>query len=496
MTSSIYGKSDNTYFVAPSELIDDTTSGLTDVSVYVKGNIAIDGNSIKFSTGGTSATLEWDGSNFSFDGSTIGDLSGASSLLELSDVGIDSALEPENNDVLVYDSVTSLWEPIQLNLEQLGNVSSASPSSGQILKWNAGTSQWEPASETLVDPGDSAGVFLTAISITTASASSGGSLSYDDAGTFTFAPADLSSLDNITDVNVPAPSDGEVLKWDSGTSKWISGTVTGTGNVLKPTLTSGNDNHIVVFDNDTGSLLRRDGMSISGSELITTISLNVDNSNGITTSGPLFFLQDESGIDVGFTKQSDSIIRFGENVGGVAGEGFFFDIDNSSLNIWGNLIVGSGVSGVKSVTVKDWLYATSDSDPTAVAIYRSGYGGNATSFYQEGDILVRGVCYANGGFVNSSDERLKENILSLEDSLVKVKQLQGVSYNFISDEDKKPQIGLIAQDVQKVIPEVVEEGKDGYLGINYGNLVAHLIEAIKTQDKRIEELERKLESYK
>ncbi len=90
----------------------------------------------------------------------------------------------------------------------------------------------------------------------------------------------------------------------------------------------------------------------------------------------------------------------------------------------------------------------------------------------------------------SSDERLKENIHTIENALDKVSALRGVSFDF--KENKQPQIGVIAQEVEKIIPEVVGENPDGYKGVQYGNIVGLLIEAIKEQQKQIEELKEKV----
>ena len=93
-----------------------------------------------------------------------------------------------------------------------------------------------------------------------------------------------------------------------------------------------------------------------------------------------------------------------------------------------------------------------------------------------------------------SDKNLKTNITPIENSLNKVLSLEGVEFDFISDVNcgylKKHQIGLIAQDVKKVIPEVVGKNNDGTLGVSYQHLVAVLIEAIKEQQKEIEELKK------
>ncbi len=90
--------------------------------------------------------------------------------------------------------------------------------------------------------------------------------------------------------------------------------------------------------------------------------------------------------------------------------------------------------------------------------------------------------------VTSSDRRLKRNIENIEPdtALDKVLKLQGVTYKwdithhpFRRGMDNKPEIGFIAQDVQKVLPEVVNVEKDGYLSLEYGKIMAVTVEAIK-----------------
>ena len=98
---------------------------------------------------------------------------------------------------------------------------------------------------------------------------------------------------------------------------------------------------------------------------------------------------------------------------------------------------------------------------------------------------------------SSSDERLKENITPLENALSKVLELNGVEFDWkeLSEEEKKTihgneghDVGVIAQDVEKVLPEVVTERETGYKAVKYEKLVPLLIEAIKEQQKQIEEL--------
>jgi hypothetical protein len=100
------------------------------------------------------------------------------------------------------------------------------------------------------------------------------------------------------------------------------------------------------------------------------------------------------------------------------------------------------------------------------------------------------------GTYSSSDKTLKENIDTLTGALNKVLQLQGVTYNFKSSvtgvANPKKEIGLIAQDVEAVLPEAVATNDKGLKGIAYQHMVALLIEAIKEQDKKITKLQNDL----
>ncbi len=101
---------------------------------------------------------------------------------------------------------------------------------------------------------------------------------------------------------------------------------------------------------------------------------------------------------------------------------------------------------------------------------------------------------ALGKSLPTSDERLKENVTTIQNALEKVSSLRGVEFDF--KETKQKQIGVIAQEVEKIIPEVVGENPNGYKGVQYGNLVGLLIEAIKEQQKQINELKETIEQFK
>jgi len=116
---------------------------------------------------------------------------------------------------------------------------------------------------------------------------------------------------------------------------------------------------------------------------------------------------------------------------------------------------------------------------------------NGEKLYGSGSIRATGTITAN------SDISLKKNLLKIENALEKVEKINGYTYE-LKEDDSKRYAGVIAQEIQTVLPEIVNKGNDGILGVEYGNISALLIEAIKELSaentsliNRIEALENK-----
>jgi hypothetical protein len=94
-------------------------------------------------------------------------------------------------------------------------------------------------------------------------------------------------------------------------------------------------------------------------------------------------------------------------------------------------------------------------------------------------------------FYYTSDGRLKKDITPISDSLDKLEKLNGVYFNW--KDNNKPSMGLIAQDVEKVFPEAVSTNtENGMKSVDYGKMVAPLIEAVKSQQEKISTLEARI----
>ncbi|MCP3942524.1 MAG: tail fiber domain-containing protein [Desulfobacteraceae bacterium] len=104
---------------------------------------------------------------------------------------------------------------------------------------------------------------------------------------------------------------------------------------------------------------------------------------------------------------------------------------------------------------------------------------------------VNGIVRAHN--VSASDARWKTNINTMENALEKISKLRGVTYEWIdSSRGAGNQIGVIAQEVEAVFPEVVSTDNEGYKSVAYSQLVAPLIEAVKTLKAENDQLKQAL----
>lgn len=153
-------------------------------------------------------------------------------------------------------------------------------------------------------------------------------------------------------------------------------------------------------------------------------------------------------------------------------------------------------------SISNWLFiGTTTNHPFILGTYDSirmtiTAGGNilmGTSTDNGERLYVSGAIRATGTITANSDITLKKNLSKIENALEKVEQINGYTYEFKAD-DSKRHAGVIAQEIEGVLPEIVNKGNDGLLGVEYGNISALLIEAIKEQQKKIQDLELKLNS--
>ncbi|MDB2494069.1 tail fiber domain-containing protein [Flavobacteriaceae bacterium] len=164
---------------------------------------------------------------------------------------------------------------------------------------------------------------------------------------------------------------------------------------------------------------------------------------------------------------------------------------------------GSYASDYSSLVIGHWNLSGSTVTGSATAansantLFVIGNGSQSWSksdafkVMANGDTTVSNDLTVGGDIVVSSDARLKANIVSLGSTLAKLLLIDGKSYTM--KKNGKQKIGVLAQDIQKVFPELVTTNDKDMLAVNYQGLVPVLINALKEQDDKISRLEKLVE---
>jgi len=131
----------------------------------------------------------------------------------------------------------------------------------------------------------------------------------------------------------------------------------------------------------------------------------------------------------------------------------------------------------------------------------TGTGDPTEKLHVVGNILATGTIttpglISAGSYTCTSDSRYKKNITPIGNALARIMNLDGVYYNWKASEfkdmnfSKERQIGFVAQDVEKVFPELVHTDKDGYKSMSYDKMTAVLVEAVKEMNRKTVALEK------
>lgn len=259
----------------------------------------------------------------------------------------------------------------------------------------------------------------------------------------------------------------------------------------------------------TGNVSVSNNLTVTGNLTVNGTTTTV-NSTTMTVDDPVFTLGGDTAP--GSDDNKDRGIEFRWHNGTTAKVGFFgFDDSTGKFTFIPDATntseVFSGTKGTIDANI-DWTNVTNQPTTFAAAagsaaspsisvrdsgsgLYSSASntlnvstaGALAATFASNGDFT------AVGNVTAYSDIRLKKDLSIITNAVDKVKQLTGYSYTRIDNNQRN--VGLIAQDVQQVMPEaVVDDGK--HLSVAYGNLVGLLVEAIKEQQKQIDILTAKL----
>jgi hypothetical protein len=238
----------------------------------------------------------------------------------------------------------------------------------------------------------------------------------------------------------------------------------------------------------------------------TSPTQKLDVNGDIAVKGASVINKASAALTIGDTAGTDSVTNLTLTTAGRNTEVFLDDAGNVGINTATpsyNLTVDSGTNDIGILT------ASSDSgsyvgflDNSTSTIPKIGAVGNKLILDASQYVGIKrtdpsyaldvsGTIRATGDVIAYSDARVKENVETIPNALDKVKSMRGVGYNKIGEE--KRSIGVIAQEMLDVIPEVVHTDDQGMHSVAYGNLVGVLIEAMKEQQAQIDELKAQLD---
>ena len=203
----------------------------------------------------------------------------------------------------------------------------------------------------------------------------------------------------------------------------------------------------------------------NASQKLNTTSTGINVTGTVTTGGTV--ITDGSITDTGnFTLDVAGDITLD-----AGGSDIILSDDGT---IFGTITKGSGMN----IRVRE-----NDQD-----MYFKGVDGGTEITALTLDMSAAGAATFNNNVTAYSDERLKENIVTVSDALEKVTAMRGVHYSRI--DTGRSHTGVVAQEIQKIAPELVLTADDeiGTLSVDYGNITGYLIEAIKELKAEIEEL--------
>ena len=234
-----------------------------------------------------------------------------------------------------------------------------------------------------------------------------------------------------------------------------------------------NANSVLLATNNPGTITTNNNLTFTGTPGTLNITGQINaNSALVHTLGPVTFT---SGAVVGVTTLNTVTISSGGNVSGMGTLGCGAITSSGALALGANTIACGAITSSGALALgANTIACGAITAPTTTNTINSL-------------IINAGTC-TGVDFIATSDQRIKTNITTISNALDIVKELRGVYFTRIGQ--TKQTVGVIAQEVETVLPEVVYTDSEGLKSVSYGNMVSVLIEAVKVLLERVEKLER------
>jgi hypothetical protein len=457
----------------------DPTTGI----ISVKGNVSMQDGTAKFlSSGGN--TIHF-GNNVAITGSltTTGDVNiggnitiGDNTTDTLNFVAaLSSSLIPSITNAFDLGSSTKFWRDLYISTGSIKFVGAA----GTVVGTLSNTGNGLALDGGVVANGNSSfGTSSAAVTSVTGSLNVSGSISLIGA----LSASTITGIGNVSLYSTSVDSRLVTIEAVSASVKAVTDTFATSASVASATATS--------ISTLSGSVKTvTDALSgrvttLEGTDISITLTGDVTGTGTITNLANVSFATTiaANSVALGTDTTGDYVASMtagtGITVGTATGEGSTPVITNTGVT---SAVAGTGVSvsaGTGAVTFSIGQAVATNSAVTFASVAASG------------DIVA----------YSTSDKRHKNNIQLIPNALEKVSKLNGVTWEWNDDVEDvtklSPKTGLIAQEVQEVLPEVVTERENGFLGLDYSKMVGLLVEAIKEQQTQIAELKAEVEALK
>jgi Chaperone of endosialidase/Head domain of trimeric autotransporter adhesin len=247
---------------------------------------------------------------------------------------------------------------------------------------------------------------------------------------------------------------------------------------------------------NSSTVLGRFNDSIIGSSKTTWVDtdpvfmIGNGSSNNARSNAITILKNAKTGINTDAPKAMLHVVKAGLS-GGPYSSGAAVIIENDSTSFIQLSNPTESFNGIYSGTTATSIRSGIVFFPDSSISFRVAGNIQRMRLYQQGNLQILGV------FIQNSDMRLKKNISMLSTSLPLLKKLNGYTYHWKSENcDPKLQTGLLAQEVEKVLPNLVYTTDDGIKAVNYIGLVPHLLQAIKEQQAQIDDILKELRELK
>lgn len=263
-----------------------------------------------------------------------------------------------------------------------------------------------------------------------------------------------------------------------------------------PALLKVSDNDILPSSVGTG---RNEPAVFCNPNRLSVPNANVIISDGIGQASALSIGLRDAGVSI-----SGPTIINGEDKTNINHDRLL-DVQTGGVRIEEKLVVGATTNDCTNLICGTTQLRTANFDCLAtfcdsvnitcnLTVTGTGTSTNLKSTTIDGNLAVTGSITSNNDITAfyTSDKRLKNNIIKINNSNDVINNLNGYTYDWDEKSGKTGEgVGVIAQEVKELIPSAVRENQDGYLSVDYVQLIPHLIEEVKSLNNRIKTLENK-----